>query len=118
MNLTTMIGLAAAFLHDRVLIPAAQEVLGHRLRRRPLPQDVFTLAAGVALWAVYGFLHSDLVIILANTISFILLMEGNRMLAPALIAMFVFFSNGLGLAGSILVSVLLSLVLLCACSHG
>jgi hypothetical protein len=43
---------------------------------------------------------------------------GNRMLASALIAMFFFFSNGLGLAGSILVSVLLSIVLLYACSHG
>jgi hypothetical protein len=32
--------------------------------------------------------------------------------------MFLFFSNGLGLAGSILVSVLLSLVLLYACSQG
>jgi hypothetical protein len=42
----------------------------------------------------------------------------NRMLDQALIAMFLFFSNGLGLAGSILVSVLLSLVLLYACSHG
>jgi hypothetical protein len=36
----------------------------------------------------------------------------------ALSAMFLFFSNGLGLAGSIVVSVLLSLVLLYACSHG
>jgi MtN3 and saliva related transmembrane protein len=32
------------------------------------------LAAGVALWAVYGFLQSDVVIILANAISFALLM--------------------------------------------
>ena len=36
----------------------------------------------------------------------------------ALIVMFLFFSNGVGLAGSILVSVLLSVVLLYACSHG
>jgi hypothetical protein len=40
------------------------------------------------------------------------------MLDQALIAMFLFFSNGLGLAGSIVISVLLSLVLLYACSHG
>jgi MtN3 and saliva related transmembrane protein len=33
-----------------------------------------TLAAGIALWAVYGFLKSDIVIILANTISLALLM--------------------------------------------
>jgi MtN3 and saliva related transmembrane protein len=33
-----------------------------------------TLGAGVALWVVYGFLQSDLVIILANAISLALLM--------------------------------------------
>jgi len=31
--------------------------------------------------------------------------------------LFFFFSNGLGLAGSILISILLSLLLLYACSH-
>jgi MtN3 and saliva related transmembrane protein len=33
-----------------------------------------TLAAGVALWAVYGFMRSDAVIIIANSISLALLM--------------------------------------------
>ena len=35
----------------------------------------------------------------------------------ALTGMFVFFSNGLGIAGSIIISILLSLLLLYACSH-
>jgi MtN3 and saliva related transmembrane protein len=33
-----------------------------------------TLAAGVALWVVYGVLNSDVVIIIANYVSFALLM--------------------------------------------
>jgi hypothetical protein len=35
----------------------------------------------------------------------------------ALTGMFFFFSNGLGIAGSIIISILLSLLLLYACSH-
>ena len=35
----------------------------------------------------------------------------------ALRGMFFFFSNGIGLVGSILISILLSLLLLYACSH-
>jgi MtN3 and saliva related transmembrane protein len=33
-----------------------------------------TLAAGVALWSIYGFLKSDIVIVIANAVSFTLLM--------------------------------------------
>jgi MtN3 and saliva related transmembrane protein len=33
-----------------------------------------TLAAGVALWVVYGFLKSDIIIIIANAVSFALLL--------------------------------------------
>jgi MtN3 and saliva related transmembrane protein len=33
-----------------------------------------TLATGVALWTVYGFLQADVVIIIANAVSFVLLM--------------------------------------------
>jgi MtN3 and saliva related transmembrane protein len=33
-----------------------------------------TLAAGVALWVVYGFLKNDMVIIIANAVSLALLM--------------------------------------------
>jgi len=43
---------------------------------------------------------------------------GTHTLEWALVAMFFFFSNGLGLGASLLVSVLLSLVLLYACSAG
>ena len=49
-------------------------MLGYRLRRRPLLKMFLTLAAGVALWAVYGFMRSDAVIIIANSISLALLM--------------------------------------------
>ena len=33
-----------------------------------------TLGTGVALWVVYGFLKSDVVIIIANAVSFALLL--------------------------------------------
>jgi len=33
-----------------------------------------TLAAGVALWVVYGFLKSDIIIIIANAVSLALLL--------------------------------------------
>jgi MtN3 and saliva related transmembrane protein len=33
-----------------------------------------TLAVGVATWIIYGFLQSDIVIILANTVSLLLLL--------------------------------------------
>jgi hypothetical protein len=63
MDFTTVIGLYAA-----------KEMLGHRFSWGSLPQDDLTLAAGVALWALYGFLKRDIVIIIANAVSFVLLM--------------------------------------------
>ena len=43
--------------------------------------------------------------------------QRNRVLIRTLVGMFFFFSNRMGLAGSILVSLLLSVVLLYACSR-
>jgi hypothetical protein len=43
--------------------------------------------------------------------------QRNRTLGGTLVGMFFFFSNRMGLAGSILVSLLLSVVLLYACSR-
>ena len=43
--------------------------------------------------------------------------QRNRTLVGTLVGMFFFFSNRMGLAGSILVSLLLSVVLLYACSR-
>ena len=44
-------------------------------------------------------------------------MDWNLGPSVALRGMFFFFSNGIGVAGSILISILLSLLLLYACSH-
>jgi hypothetical protein len=64
----------SGLLHDCFVLSAAEEVLGHRLCWRSLVKMFLTLAGGVALWAAYGFLKSDIVIIIANVVSFILLM--------------------------------------------
>ena len=48
-------------------------MLGNRLRRRPVAEDVLILATGIGLWVVYGTLKGDLVIILANAVSLCLL---------------------------------------------
>jgi uncharacterized protein with PQ loop repeat len=49
-------------------------MLGDRPRRRPVHQDVPDLTAGIALWVGYGILRSDMVIVIANSISLLLLM--------------------------------------------
>jgi MtN3 and saliva related transmembrane protein len=49
-------------------------MLADRTYGRLVARYVLVLAAGVALWAIYGFLKADPVIISANVISFALLM--------------------------------------------
>lgn len=49
-------------------------MLGYRLGGRFVFEDVFHLAIGIALWIVYSWLQADLVIIVANSVSLILLM--------------------------------------------
>jgi uncharacterized protein with PQ loop repeat len=60
-------------LRDDLVLSAAQEVLGSGSAGDLSLKMFATLAAGVALWAVYGFLKSDIVIILANAVSLALL---------------------------------------------
>jgi MtN3 and saliva related transmembrane protein len=74
MKFTTMIGLAAAFCTTTSYYPQLKKCWDTG-SAGDLSLTMFaTLAAGVALWVVYGFLQSDAVIILANCISFALLM--------------------------------------------
>lgn len=73
MNMITAVGRMAAFCTTISYLPQLKKCwqTGHA---GDLSMTMFTiLAAGVALWIAYGFLKSDLVIVLANTVSFILL---------------------------------------------
>jgi MtN3 and saliva related transmembrane protein len=65
----TLIGLAAAICTTSSYFPQLKKCWDTG-RTGDLSFKMFTaLAAGVALWAVYGFLKSDVVIVLANTVS-------------------------------------------------
>ena len=61
-------------LHDRLVYPQLKKCWQTGSAGDLSLKMFSTLAAGIALWAVYGFLKSDIVIILANTISLALLM--------------------------------------------
>jgi MtN3 and saliva related transmembrane protein len=74
MNFTTLIGLAAAFCTTVSYYPQLKKCWDTGSAGDLSLTMFLTLAAGVALWVVYGFLKSDAVIVLANCISFALLM--------------------------------------------
>ena len=57
-------------LHYNLIFSSAQKVLANGLSGGLALKTFATLAVGVALWVLYGFLKSDIVIILANVISF------------------------------------------------
>jgi len=71
MDFTTIVGLAAAFCTTVSYYPQLKKCWDTGSAG---DQMFLTLAAGVALWAVYGFMRSDAVIIIANSISLALLM--------------------------------------------
>ena len=73
MDMNTAVGGMAAFCTTISYLPQLKKCwqTGHA---GDLSMTMFTiLAAGVALWIVYGFLKSDLLIVFANTVSFVLL---------------------------------------------
>jgi MtN3 and saliva related transmembrane protein len=74
MNFSTLIGLAAAFCTTVSYYPQLKKCWDTGSAGDLSLTMFLTLAAGVALWVVYGFLQSDAVIVLANCISFALLM--------------------------------------------
>ena len=74
MNLTTVIGLLAAFCTTVSYIPQLKKCWDTG-SADDLSLKMFSiLAAGIALWVLYGVLQGDMVIIFANSISFVLLM--------------------------------------------
>jgi MtN3 and saliva related transmembrane protein len=74
MSFTTLIGLAAAFCTTVSYYPQLKKCWDTGSAGDLSLKMFLTLATGVALWTVYGFLQVDVVIIIANAISFVLLM--------------------------------------------
>jgi MtN3 and saliva related transmembrane protein len=73
MNATTLIGLMAALCTTASYIPQLKKCW-ETGSAGDLSLKMFSiLAAGIALWVVYGVLQGDAVIILANSVSLVLL---------------------------------------------
>ena len=69
MDFTTIIGLAAAFCTTVSYYPQLKKCWQTGSAGDLSLVMYLTLASGVALWVVYGFLKADVVIVLANAIS-------------------------------------------------
>jgi MtN3 and saliva related transmembrane protein len=74
MDFTTVIGLMAAFCTTVSYYPQLKKCWATGSAGDLSLKMFLTLAAGVALWVVYVFLQSDVVIIIANAVSLALLM--------------------------------------------
>jgi MtN3 and saliva related transmembrane protein len=73
MNVTTLIGLMAALCTTASYIPQLKKCW-ETGSAGDLSLKMFSiLAAGIALWVLYGVLQGDVVIILANSVSLVLL---------------------------------------------
>ena len=74
MNWTTTVGVLAAFCTTASYFPQLKKCW-ETGSAGDLSLKMFTiLACGIALWVVYGILQGDAVIMIANSISFLLLM--------------------------------------------
>jgi MtN3 and saliva related transmembrane protein len=73
MDFRTLIGSAAAFCTTVSYLPQLKKCWETGSAGDLSLKMFATLAAGVALWVVYGFLKSDFVIIFANAVSLALL---------------------------------------------
>ena len=73
MNVTTLVGLMAALCTTASYIPQLKKCW-ETGSAGDLSLKMFSiLAAGIALWVLYGVLQGDIVIILANSASLVLL---------------------------------------------
>jgi MtN3 and saliva related transmembrane protein len=75
MDLTTLTGLVAAFCTTVSYYPQLKKCWETGSAGDLSLKMFLTLATGVALWAMYGFLKSDVVIIIANVVSLALLLD-------------------------------------------
>ena len=74
MDFTTTIGLVAAICTTASYYPQLRKCWETGSASDLSLKMFLTLAAGVALWVVYGFLKSDIIIIIANAVSLALLL--------------------------------------------
>jgi len=74
MNFPTLVGLIAAICTTASYFPQLKKCWDTGSAGDLSFKMFSTLAVGVALWVVYGFLQADIVIIVANIVSFVLLM--------------------------------------------
>jgi MtN3 and saliva related transmembrane protein len=72
-SFTTIIGLAAAFCTTVSYIPQLKKVWQTRQTQDISLKMFLILAIGIALWVGYGVMQGDAVIILANSVSLLLL---------------------------------------------
>jgi MtN3 and saliva related transmembrane protein len=73
MDVTTVVGLVAALCTTASYYPQLKKCWETGKAEDLSLRTFATLALGVALWVVYGFLKADAVIILANAVSLALL---------------------------------------------
>ncbi|TMJ03689.1 MAG: hypothetical protein E6G97_08450 [Alphaproteobacteria bacterium] len=69
MQLVTVIGLVAAFCTTVSYIPQIRKIWATGETHDISLKMFLILAAGIALWVLYGVLRGDAVIILANSVS-------------------------------------------------
>lgn len=69
MTLATLIGLVAAFCTTISYVPQIKKIWTTGETHDISLKMFLILAAGIALWIVYGILQRDAVIILANSVS-------------------------------------------------
>jgi MtN3 and saliva related transmembrane protein len=73
MGLVTLVGLVAAFCTTVSYIPQLKKIWTSGETESISLKMFLILTTGIALWVVYGLMQGDVVIILANSVSFILL---------------------------------------------
>ena len=69
MTLVTVIGLVAAFCTTLSYVPQIKKIWETGETHDISLKMFLILAAGIALWVVYGIMQGDAVIILANSVS-------------------------------------------------
>ena len=73
LNIETLVGLAAAICTTVSYIPQVKKAWQTGSTGDLSLKMLAILATGIALWVVYGLLKADVVIIMANTVSLLLL---------------------------------------------
>jgi MtN3 and saliva related transmembrane protein len=72
MDITQITGIAAGVLTSIAMLPQLIKILKEKKAENVSVVMLLVLIAGLALWAVYGFMRSDLPIIITNCFSVLL----------------------------------------------